>query len=287
MCKLQVCEPVLARVIGTCARFNVKLLHCFLQLVVLTNRFLLEMFNCHTNTLCSYTAILNSQIKEFSLKERKRLETALKARSREVARKAYKLQQTAKQGQMEQFLLTQTSTQVMKSEVLECSKVDFKALVMESHQTAGNYSDLGWSGGLYENQSDVSWSEPKYLQMGGESPIESELFTNEEGSLDDDLNEFFSEANQEMVEFLTEQEPLISAMNIKPSMKSHVNRLRQTPRRLRFQDKVKFSSSFKQAPRGFDSTDQGIAVILNVTNRFMLDVHDCHQDTGRDIIICH
>ncbi len=253
-------------------------------MVVITNRLLTEMFNCHGNTNCTYTSILSSQVKEFSLKEqkRKRLEQRIKSLAAQTYRKYTSLQQSGNILEIEQFLLTETRLSVMKSEIINFKEKSFKRIIKES--------------GLLITEpcftpkraaSSMKWSGPEYAQMdvgAFSGQVKSEQIDDEDDeSLERYLNELFQEDDQaESGGQVSAPKPNFpkGVKNMDPSIRAAVNRLRQAPRRIRFQDKVKFSSSFKQAQRGFDSFERGIAVILNVTNRFMMDVFDCHTDTG-------
>ncbi len=253
-------------------------------MVVITNRLLTEMFDCHGNTKCTYTSILSSQIKEFSLKEqkRKRLDPRLKSLAAQTHRKYTSLQLSGNILEIEQFLLTETRLSVMKSEIMDYREKSFKRIIKES--------------GLMITEpcftpkraaSSMKWSGPEYAQMdvgAFSNEVKSEQIDDEDDeSLERYLNDLFREDDQaESGGQASVPKPNFrkGTKNMDPSIRAAVNRLRQAPHRIRFQDKVKFSSSFKQAQRGFDSFEKGIAVILNVTNRFMMDVFDCHTDTG-------
>ncbi len=290
----------------------------------MTNRFALDMRDYCMETGNSYVSILNSHIDVFNFVDSERLEARLRNACCKVATKRKKLHYKGSIAQREKHLLALRQVSILKSEILNAADVGFGSFLSpdpvlgttehmdvseDLYEVSSQSPDLETlrMGDLSQMDvvGDYSEIQPDSLDMetsphhSSHDPGRNEFLINAiniepngkspEKSLDiHTLNETSyvgvkQPGTYPSVEFQSQIEPGTNASNIEPVVKSPEKNIISVPSRVRFEDPITFTSS-RLYRTGGQIEDSSIAVVLNMTNRFIQDLFDCHNMAGSSYI---
>ncbi len=260
----------------------------------------------------------------FNLFESESLEARLRNDCGKVATKRKKLHYTGSIAQREKHLLALRQVSILESEILNAADVNFESFLFPDPVLGTTeHMDVSEDLNEVSSQSPdlETWSMEPLSQMdvvGDSSEIQLDSLDIEtsphESSHDPGRNELLINAiniepkgkspeksldihtlnesahvgvihpdGNPSVESQSQIERESNASNIETVVKSPDKNIISVPSRVRFEDPITFTSS-RLYRTGGQIEDSSIAVVLNMTNRFIHDLFDCHNTAGSSYI---